>query len=67
MLTNKQSLFFCGLVAIGIFVGGVLDILDNFIMLTVLTLLFFTIILNLFYTNSKKKNQDTDNKKKVSN
>ncbi|MDO5974129.1 hypothetical protein [Flavivirga jejuensis] len=57
LLTNKQSLILCGLMAGGIFVGGILDILNNFIVLTILTIVFLTIILNLFYfiLNSKEE------------
>ncbi|GAA4238981.1 hypothetical protein GCM10022291_31530 [Postechiella marina] len=55
MLTDKQSLLLCGILAGAIFVGGVLDILSNFIVQTVLTLIFITIILNIFYTNGKYK------------
>lgn len=55
MLSDKQSLILCGLLAGGIFVFGVLQILNNFIVLTILTIVFFTIILNLFYVKSKPK------------
>jgi hypothetical protein len=57
MLTDKQSLFLCGLLGIGIFISGVLEILDNFITKTVLTILFIVIITNLIITNSRKKEE----------
>ncbi|HEY5687681.1 MAG TPA: hypothetical protein VIS27_05175 [Yeosuana sp.] len=57
MLTDKQSLFLCGLLGIGIFVSGVLEILDNFITKTVLTILFIVIITNLIVTVSRKKEE----------
>ena len=57
MLTDRQSLFLCGVLGIGIFVSGVLDILDNFITKTVLTILFIVIITNLIITNSRKKEE----------
>ena len=57
MLTDKQSLFLCGLLGIGIFISGVLEILDNFITKTVLTILFIVIITNLIVTNSRKKEE----------
>jgi hypothetical protein len=57
MLTDKQSLFLCGLLGIGIFISGVLEILDNFITKTVLTILFIVIITNLIVINSRKKEE----------
>ncbi len=57
MLSDKQSLFLCGLLGIGIFVSGVLEVLDNFITKTVLTILFIVIITNLIVTNSRKKEE----------
>ncbi|MFI1743698.1 hypothetical protein [Thalassobellus sediminis] len=61
ILNDKQSLILCGVMAGGIFVSGILEILTNFVVLTILTLVFFTIILNLFLIkeNSKKK-EDND-------
>ena len=56
MLSDKQSLILTGLMAAGIFIFGILDILDNFVVLTILTLIFFAIIINLFYVTSKPEN-----------
>ena len=47
MLTDKQSLLFCGLIVGGIFVSGLLEALDNFLVLTVLTIFFIAVIINL--------------------
>ncbi len=55
MLSNKQSLILTGLMAAGIFIFGVLDILDNFIILTLLTLVFSAVVVNLIYTSIKNK------------
>nr|WP_158231436.1 hypothetical protein [Gaetbulibacter sp. 4G1] len=57
MLNDKQTLALSGLMAGGIFVTGILEILDNFIVLTVLTIIFLAVIINIFYVNriSKKK------------
>ncbi len=57
MLNDKQSLTLSGLMAGGIFVTGILEILDNFIVLTILTIIFLAIIINIFYVNriSKKR------------
>ncbi|RED45920.1 hypothetical protein [Seonamhaeicola aphaedonensis] len=52
MLTDKQSLILCGFMVVGIFVAGVLDILDNFIILTLLTITFLAIIINLVVAKS---------------
>jgi hypothetical protein len=58
MLSDKQSLFLCGLMAGGIFVAGIIEILDNYIVKTILTLIFLVIISNLFYTFSKYKKEE---------
>ena len=57
MLNDKQSLALSGLMAGGIFVAGILEILDNFIVLTILTIIFLAVIINIFYVNriSKKR------------
>lgn len=49
MINDKQSLILCGVMAAGLFVGGILDILENFVVLTILTLVFSAIIINLFF------------------
>lgn len=60
LLDNKSSLVLTGVMAVSIFVFGILDILDNFVILTILTIIFFTIVINIFYSksNSKKDNQE---------
>ena len=60
MLTDKQSLVLCGLLGCGIFITGLLDILDNFLVLTVLTLIFLAIIINLIITKKTTK-EDNEN------
>ena len=61
MLRDKQSLMLCGLMAGGTFVAGILDILDNFVVKTILTIIFSAIIINLFLTHTKsKKDEQTD-------
>ena len=57
MLNDIQSLALTGVMVAGIFVFGILDILDNFIILTILTIVFFTIVINMLY--SKLKQEDT--------
>jgi hypothetical protein len=55
MLNDRQSLILTGLMVSGIFVFGILDVLDNFVVLTVLTIVFFTIIINMIYSKIKSK------------
>ncbi|WP_298534862.1 hypothetical protein [uncultured Algibacter sp.] len=57
MLSDKQSLILTGFMVGGIFIFGILELLQNFIVLTVLTIIFFTIILNMFYLKSKEKQE----------
>ena len=57
MLTDRQSLQLCGLLGIIIFVAGVLNILDNFIVKTVLTVIFLLIITNIIVVNSRKQKE----------
>lgn len=57
MLTDKQSLILCGLLGLGIFVCGILEILDNFITKTILTIIFLVIVTNLIVSNSRKKEE----------
>lgn len=58
MLNDKQSLILSGFMGGGIFVFGLLKILDNFIVLTILTIVFFTIVFNIFYPKPKSKKED---------
>lgn len=60
MLNDRQSLLLCGLMVGGIFVSGILEILDNFITKTMLTIIFLVIIINVFvvYSKSKKEEQN---------
>ena len=63
MLNDKQSLILCGILAGGIFVTGLLNILDHFIVLTVITVLFLTIIFNLVLSNlDSNKDKPKDSK-----
>lgn len=59
MLNDKQSLILCGLLVGGIFITGILGIFSNFIVLTILTLAFLAIIVNIFISKTKK-NEQTD-------
>ena len=60
MLNDSQSLILCGCIAASIFVTGILGILDNFIVLTVLTFMLITFAVNL-YMSSKSKEEEFEN------
>lgn len=65
MLNDKQSLALCGLMAIGLFASGVLGILDNFIVLALLSFVFIVIVVNFFIVHSffsKQKKEDEKEK-----
>lgn len=53
MLSDKQSLGLTILMVAGIFSFGILDILDNFIVLTLMTLIFLAVVLNIIYIKIK--------------
>ena len=57
MLTDRQSLFLCGLLGVGFFVSGVLDILDSFITKTILTIIFLVTITNIIVIHSRKNKE----------
>lgn len=61
MINDKQSLILCGVMAAGIFVGGMLDILDHYVMLTFLTLVFLTIVINLFLLQRNSEDEEKQN------
>ncbi|PWH83140.1 hypothetical protein DIS18_00880 [Algibacter marinivivus] len=65
MLNDKQSLALTGLMVAGIFVFGILDVLDNFVVLTILTIVFFTVLINMFYSKFKSEEikQEENNSK----
>ncbi|MDU8886415.1 hypothetical protein RXV94_09610 [Yeosuana sp. MJ-SS3] len=47
MLSNKQSLLLCVFVSLGFCVAGILGILDNFMIASILILAFIAIIVNI--------------------
>lgn len=61
MINDKQSLILCGVLAAGIFIGGMLDILDHYVMLTILTLVFLTIVINLIVLKRDSQNEEKQN------
>ncbi len=63
MLNDRQSLILCGVMAGGIFVSGILDVLDSYIVKTLLTIIFLMILANFFVVYSKSKNEEQNNLK----
>lgn len=61
IINDKQSLTLCGVMVAGIFVGGILDILDHYVMLTILTLVFLTIVINLFLLKRNSEGEEKQN------
>ncbi|AJR04856.1 hypothetical protein AW14_07525 [Siansivirga zeaxanthinifaciens CC-SAMT-1] len=55
MLTDKQSLILCGVLAVGFFVCGILELLDSLFIKGLLALLLIIILSNFFYTKTKKR------------
>jgi hypothetical protein len=51
LLNDKQSIILTGLLAGGLFIFGILDILENFLVLTILTVIFIVIVFNLLYVH----------------
>ncbi|WP_346881251.1 hypothetical protein [uncultured Algibacter sp.] len=63
MINDRQALILSGLTGVGIFVFGIIGILDNFIVMTILTVMFLSIIINLFYLYHKQQIKKTTNNK----
>lgn len=61
MLTDKQSLILCGVLAVGFFVCGILELLDNLLIKGLLALLLIIILSNFFYTKTKEKKKTQEN------
>ncbi|GAL63960.1 hypothetical protein JCM19300_3163 [Algibacter lectus] len=55
MFNDKTSLILCGVLVAVIFCTGVLQVLDNYIVLTVISVLFLTILYNIIYTKQNLK------------
>jgi len=62
MLNDKHSLALTCLMVTSIFVFGLLDILDNFLILTVLTIAFFAIVINIFYSKLRPEEPKEEQK-----
>ena len=58
MFTDKQSLFLCGFVVIAFLAAGILDMLDSYVIMGLLGLIFLTIIVNIFVVNPFQEEDD---------
>lgn len=62
MISNSLSLKLCAILVVGIFVSGIFNILDNFIVLTLICLLFLFIVVNMFSVLSENKQNNKEKK-----
>lgn len=60
MLSDKNSLILCAIVAVGFAACGIIGILDNYAVIGLLLACFFAIIINIFLVKSKHGNSDRD-------
>ena len=57
-LNNKQTLLLAGLVTLFFFLGGVFDVVNNFMVDLVLLVGFVCVIVNIILSVRNKKNPD---------
>ena len=48
MITDKQSFILCAFITFGFSLSGMIQILDNFVIIAVLSLGFILVVVNLF-------------------
>ncbi len=60
MLSDKQSLILCCFVVLGFVLAGILNILDNFVIIALLCLAFIIVVLNLIIHANKEELSDED-------
>lgn len=60
MLTDKNSLILCAVVALGFSACGIIGILDNYAVIGVLLVCFLAIIVNIIIVKSKNDDSDLD-------
>jgi hypothetical protein len=61
MLTDKQSLILCAIVVFGFSISGIIGILDNFVIIAFLIILFLLIVANLFTQKPIEENESVLN------
>jgi len=60
MLTDRQSLILSSAVVIGFSVAGLLNILNNFVIIAILCLAFLAVVINLFFFKHAPDEIDDD-------
>tara|TARA_R110002049_G_scaffold3795_3_gene27501 strand:+ start:35315 stop:35506 length:192 start_codon:yes stop_codon:yes gene_type:complete len=60
MLNDTQSLILCGCITACIFITGVLGILDNFIVLTILTIMLITFAVNIYMATKSHESEEVE-------
>jgi hypothetical protein len=58
-LTDKQSLIICAIIVFGFSICGIIGILDNYVIVGALLVLFILVVVNLF-TNKSFFDKDED-------
>ncbi|MCX7550205.1 hypothetical protein [Xanthomarina sp. F2636L] len=48
IFTDRQSLIICAVVILGFSISGIIGILDNYVIILVLLVLFVLVVINLF-------------------
>jgi hypothetical protein len=61
MLTDKQSLILCAIVALGFSACGIIGILDNYAIIGVLSAGFLIILINMFMVLKNQDSEDSQN------
>lgn len=64
ILKDKQSLIICAIVVFGFSISGIIGVLDNFVIVAVLLVLFLVIVLNLV-TNKHLFDKDEETQDKI--
>lgn len=62
MFTNKQSLILCGIVVFGFSLAGLLKVLDNYVVVGILAILFVLILVNIFLKKRDWKHPELEEK-----
>ena len=62
MLSNKQSLILCAFVVVGFSISGMLDLLDSYLVISILVFAFLAIVINivLYQINAHKEHENID-------
>ncbi|MFL0353587.1 hypothetical protein [Xanthomarina sp. GH4-25] len=67
MLTDKQSLILCAIVVFGFSISGIMGLLENFVIVAVLVVLFLLVIINIFVQKPISEYDDEALKEELKN